>query len=759
MPKTQLLIPKFESLDKFQAWFASPEVTEFCQRHPDKVQRLVEHRLVKPWLAQLRGKSETVIESEKKELEQIKTTGKSFGKYVIERELGKGGMGVVYLAFDPVLGRKVALKIMLLKSRDAVERFTREARAAAKLKHPYIIQVYDIGIEGKYNYFTMEYIAGVSMDKLIKEKKTPIKRMAEIVLDIASALQYAHSAGIIHRDIKPANIIIDSEGKAHLADFGLARDMAGLDRSLTMSGTVVGTPDYMSPEQAMALKDEIDQRTDVFSLGATLYHSVTGHLPFHGRELYQVLDSVVNKEPLAPSRLVKTLPRDLETIALKCLEKDKKSRYQSAQLLADDLKSFLKGEPIAARSVSMLAKLQRRMRRNKAASYALAGIVIILLAFGIWQMSSSISQSQGLDRLREQANIFFSADKFEEARGICNRILGLSPDDRPARELVRKCNVAEIAKHLGQVKELLKQDKFDEALALCRQALKIEPDNAQVQALAGQCDKGMKDKQAKVEAAQRRAKAMEIITAMGIAASLETRLELALEAVKVDPTFAEAYSEAGVIYLDLNDFDNALVYFNKAIELSPNDARFYVNRGFSYQWRKEFDKAIRDYNTAIKIDANCTLAYFHRADIYSDRDDYGKAIADYTECIRCEPSAEAYNSRGNIYFEKGEFDKAIADYTGAIKINPQGAPLYFNRARAYSKKGDYKRAIGDFTMVLQLKPDDVESYFMRGQCHAMLGNFPQAIKDSQKSLELDPKNKNELAIRQCIREWEALLNK
>ncbi|MEW6026325.1 MAG: serine/threonine-protein kinase, partial [Planctomycetota bacterium] len=367
MPDRTIQVPAFQSREEFLRWWESPEIVRLKTS-------LQEHPQIKPWLEQVDGFS----------------AGKQFGKYRILRKLGQGGMGAVYLVADPVLNRQIALKTLQLEDIDSTARFMREARSTAKLKHPNIVNVYEAGVVGKIYYLTMDYIDGVSLADLIKNADATLtpKRIVQIIHDIALALDYAHNNGIIHRDIKPGNILVDKSGKVYLTDFGLAKELSGLDRSLTISGTAIGTPDYMSPEQAMGRKDEVDKRSDIFSLGATFYHALTGRAPFQGDDLYNVLNKVVNHDPPTPNSIV-VVHKDLETICLKCLDKDRARRYQSASELAGDLSHFMEGEPILARRISPVTRLWRKIRKNKIISISVAGTVLIgitlLVVWGIYE--------------------------------------------------------------------------------------------------------------------------------------------------------------------------------------------------------------------------------------------------------------------------------------------------------------------------------------------------------------------------------------
>lgn len=335
MTDQTLRIPHFQSEEEFLNWWEGADISHLRRTNPAVANFLHKHPLVRPWLQNLKPPDGASAAQD--------VTNKTFGKYLIERRLGRGGMGAVYLVRDVGLGRKIAIKIITSDDREMVERFQREAQAVAKLKHPNIVQIYEAGTIDKQFYFTMDYIQGLSLDKVIHKRKLSYDTVARIAVQVALALHYAHRHSIIHRNIKPGNILIDVRGKIYLTDFGLARELSGLDRS-TATGATVGTPDYMSPEQVQGLRKEFNHLSDIFSLDATMYHCLTGQLPFPGKEPLEVLSGVVHAEPPLPGKIDKGIPKDLETVCLKCMEKDQSRRYQNMQELALDIKRFLSGE-------------------------------------------------------------------------------------------------------------------------------------------------------------------------------------------------------------------------------------------------------------------------------------------------------------------------------------------------------------------------------------------------------------------------------
>ncbi|MFH1228080.1 MAG: tetratricopeptide repeat protein [Planctomycetota bacterium] len=658
----------------------------------------------------------------------------TFGKYAIEKKLGQGGMGAVYLALDPALNRRVALKVITSKDAYILERFQREAAAVAKLKHPNIVQVYEAGVINKQHYFTMDYIEGTSLDAIIKSKnKASLQNITKIILQTAAALHYAHQQNIVHRDIKPANIMIDKTGKVHIADFGLAKQLTGLDRSLTMSGTALGTPDYMPPEQAMGKKDEIDSRSDIFSLGATLYHCITGQVPFPGKEIYEVLSKVINDDPPAPSTIVRIIAKDLETICLKCLNKDKTRRYQTADALAQDLKRYLEGAQITAKRTSSITKIYLKLMKNKFASLSIIGAVVILAAVIIGLMTSSAGKKKEIESYRVKAESAFENKNYDESKTWCDKVLALASQDEKIQDLLKKSE------------EIIK---------------------------AQEAKKQQEDKQVKeaVVKAQRtvdlRAEAKKILERANGAPTPDQKIKLAQDALEVDPTFGDAYQVIGYAYKEKAEpakgkkppdaslakqpldqvitrelYDKAFEYFSKAISATPTLAYSYYERALITEYTyNQPEKAIPDYRKVLELDPNSHIGWFAKGNIESKQKNYGESIKSYTKAIELCPEYEgAYNNRAINYGFINELDKAIADYNEAIRLNPQYIDARSNRARTYAMQGKFDLAITGHNETIRLDPENAKAYNYRGMTYHDIEELDQAIADFTQAIKLDPK--------------------
>jgi serine/threonine protein kinase len=288
-----------------------------------------------------------------------------FADYVLLEEVGRGGMGVVFRAQQTSLDREVAVKMILrgnLATQAERDRFRAEAEAAARLEHPNIVQVFEVGQQGESPYFSLQYIEGPTLAERLREGPLTAREAARILVKVARAVEVAHQAGILHRDLKPSNILLDAAVEPYVTDFGLAKRDA--DATLTRTGAVIGTPAYMSPEQAAGIREDVGPKSDVYSLGSILYHMLTGRPPFQAASAVDVLLMVREQDPAPPRVVNPRADRDLEMIALRCLQKPPDLRYSSAASLADDLDAFLNDEPLAVRSGRFLQILARAFRET-----------------------------------------------------------------------------------------------------------------------------------------------------------------------------------------------------------------------------------------------------------------------------------------------------------------------------------------------------------------------------------------------------------
>lgn len=357
-----------------------------------------------------------------------RSENRSFGKFTLLRKLGEGGSGEVWLAEDTQLKRRVALKFLAAGAPSARARFAREAIMAAALDHPNIVKIFEVGDAEGQAWIAMQYVEGANLGEIPLDLKDALRA----VRDVAEALAYAHAMGIIHRDIKPDNIRIDRNGRVFLGDFGLAREIPdAMERkfaAITRAGTIHGTPSYMSPEQARG--EPVDARSDVYSLGATLYHLAVGRPPFEGTSTIRILEQVVQHDPPRPRAIRPDLPKDVETVILKAMDKDAARRYQTAREMAQDLDRILRGEPVQARRRTLFSRVWRKIRKHRA-SAALAALLVLALAAGLYFAGRGVRSDSA--RLVAEAQVAYLLGRTGEAEEKCALARRLDPGNRAAK--------------------------------------------------------------------------------------------------------------------------------------------------------------------------------------------------------------------------------------------------------------------------------------------------------------------------------------
>jgi eukaryotic-like serine/threonine-protein kinase len=402
------------------------------------------------------------------------------GDYELLEEIARGGMGVVYKARQLSLNRLVAVKMILaglLATKADCDRFHSEAQAAALLDHPNIVPVFEVGEYEGQHYFSMGYVNGPSLAARLSDGPLPPKEAAELLVAVAEAVEYAHRQGVIHRDIKPSNILIDSKRRPRVTDFGLAKrvgepDTPGRGKELTATGQVLGTPSYMSPEQAAGQVHAAGPAADVYSLGAVLYTALAGRPPFQAASPLETLQQVLDQEPVALRELNAAVPRDLETIALKCLEKSIPRRYASAQALAEDLRRYLEGRPILARPVGRWEHAWRWCRRQPVIAGLSAALIVALLAGTTASAYFAVKERQRA--IESEINATQAENNAREAREYAARL--------QVSEAQEKANAKKAMEAKGQAEENARQARESQRQAEEMAQKVIDANNREVAA-------------------------------------------------------------------------------------------------------------------------------------------------------------------------------------------------------------------------------------------------------------------------------------
>lgn len=616
------------------------------------------------------------------------TQQKKIGKYEILEKLGQGGMGVVYKVRHTTLEQIYALKSIIFSastSAEDIQRFHREAKFLAQLKHPGIVQIIDFGCENEQYYFVMEYVEGISLDQWIL-KKLPLQQGLHILQKCLLALHYAHRQGIIHRDLKPGNIFITTEDDPKIGDFGLAKDVRQEQHTqqITQTGQILGTPAYMAPEQISGKTDEIDAQSDIYSIGVCLYKMITGHTPFEGNTIVELFYKTIHDEVRPPSQWNPEISKDLEIVVLKALAKEKAQRYRTAKLFAEDIECVLTGHPIKAKALGSREKWVRKVKKHRQ-SIGVGFVVFFLCVIGATLYHHLFASPPVLPKPQHTTTSVNGTHSVQNTR----------PD-------------AESCYQMGDLKE--SQNDFQEALRLYAQAVEIDPKMAKAHAKLGRLFYELKN--------------------------YPEALSSCEKAIQLDPKIMIAYYVRALTKSRQKDFVAAITDFTKALELEPNNIPSLLNRALAKEDQGDIRGAIVDLGEVIRLDPRNFAAYNNRASLKIKLGDMDGAIADMTACLSLNPGQNAltYYNLGILKQSKNDFTGAIDDFSRTITLNPKDFLPYLRRGILYKLNKEFKIAIDDFSQALRLNPKCGEAYYYRAEILQMLGDYKASLADWNEAL-------------------------
>ena len=667
----------------------------------------------------------------------------TFGHYEILEELGRGGMGVVYRARQPNLERSVALKILLageLASENQIKRFHREAEIAARLKHPGIVQIHDVGKIGEFHYFTMDFVDGEPLSTLIKGRRLGIRRAVEIARDVARALEHAHQRGAIHRDVKPANILIDKEGQAVITDFGLARDLDADDQRLTRTGAVVGTPYYMSPEQARGARDLIGPLSDVYSLGVVLFESLTFQLPFRADTQLELTTLILTQDAPSPTSIEPAIDRDVETIVLKTLAKELRDRYQTAGELADDLDRYLRGDAIRARRPGPVEQLMRLLRRHSgvvgglvAACLLLTGGFVALRAYVASihagaataavttpvappppPVGRAVEAVQAVDQALAEARDCHGGDLY---RRTLERVVRLATDALSHPENKDDTRLLLLR---GVAAQRIQRDA--DAAADFRKVAELDPSGA-----------------AGAEATYRLLRLRMHVEGGG--PSPEVLDELAKACRTRSGAQAGAWGELlAALQLVLRDQDaqGALSRLIRAKSLDERVPDVHYLEGMTRAQlgnERELDLAERALDRARSIDDKDSMVWFTLAKLHANRGHLNQALDDLGRALDLEPSlTEALLIRAQIAMTMNRPESAVSDLRQVLEQKPDDTATMRDLARLLSQLPGREAEVDQLLARLEkVAPGDPTPYMMRVTASLLSGRAVEAVEQLQRA--------------------------
>jgi eukaryotic-like serine/threonine-protein kinase len=719
--------------------------------------------------------------------------GTTIGHYRIIEKLGSGGMGIVYKAEDLTLGRHVALKFLpadQLTSPEATERFLREARAAAALNHPNICIVYEVGVHEGQHFISMELLEGQTLRQRIAQGRLKTEELFDLGIQMADALDAAHTKGIIHRDIKPANVFITQRGQAKILDFGLAKLAASYKEALESTGTTqapvtnpgsaLGTIAYMSPEQARG--EELDARTDLFSFGVVLYEMATGQQAFSGSTSAVLFDSILNKAPVSPIRVNPSLPDELERIINKALEKDRTLRFQSASELRTDLQR-LKRDLDSGKSAVTASTASHVMTPNRSRPIVWVSLVVLVVALGVigyflWERSSPrATPPQGkimlavlpFDNLSGDSNQEYFSDGLTEE--MISRLGNLQPEKlgviartssmqykgtkKPLSEIARELGVDYLME--GSVRRAADQVRITAQLIQVSDQTHLWADNyekpiADVFSVQSEVADRVAASLAVKLIPERQAASMKAPTANAEAheaylrgryywakrgeGNLNRSIEYFDQAIKLDPNYALAHAGLAESWLMLvfdGEVPLAAVYpkakaaVQTALQLNDQLAEAHTANSLLLVGDFNFQAAFKEIKLAIQLNSGDADAHYNLAFLESDLGHHENAIKEIKLARQLDPVAPRISSNvGLLLYYARRNDEAIEELQRALEVEPNHAATHLTLGRVYIQKHMHDKAIREFNLLISLDPKSSERIWLLGIALSKAGQAGKA---------------------------------
>ncbi len=692
------------------------------------------------------------------------------GRFVIDGEVGRGGMGVVYRARDPLTGSPVAIKLAGRPAEEVGEvrrrRFLREARAVAGLRHSSIVGIREVGeTDDGRPFIAMDFVEGSTFEELLVAGVLDRDTIAAIFAAVASALGHAHERGVLHRDVKPENVIVDRRGRPYLIDFGLARREDTVD-ALTAPGQLVGTLAYLAPEQVSDAHGRIGPSTDVYALGGSIYRALVGRPPFQATSTVELIRAILVREPTDPRALDPSIPGPLATIAMRCLRKDPGTRYASAGEVAADLRRAGRGESLATVAPA---------RRGGATAFAIgvgllvgtAGAIAAALAIpgALAARRDATATTASIAGVESPADVVVERSPSppdgpppapvspEEGSPAPGEELDDEPsDDVGWNDLDEPGTDPETRRLLALTIERCNAGDFAAARSFIETAIERQPELAMPYVGRATVRTAFRDLAGALEdydraVARRPGRAM-LWARRGAVRRLAGQLAPAIEdlrrALELNPNLPAVEVDLGLTLRMAGELEDSVLAFGRAIALQPGAWNGLVERARSLMLLSRFDEARVDVDRAIELAPRQPRAWLLRGVIRRHAGDPENARADLDRAIALgERSWEAPFYRGLLrWHQRADLAGAWADLTRAGELDPRNAIIWGNRALVAVQRGDSRAAIADFGRVLAIDPNQVEALLLRSKTRLFVGEVAEGLVDAERALALAPADAN-----------------